>query len=70
MVSQYGMNILRLGFIITGCILGYLDVDKSEIIEDTDLLDPDVNTTYFIGIIIECFALLNKVPESIEVCNV
>ncbi|EAT42267.1 AAEL006185-PA [Aedes aegypti] len=45
---------------------GYLDVDKSEIIEDTDLLDPDVNTTYFIGIIIECFALLNKVPESIE----
>uniref|UniRef100_A0A1Q3F4T8 Exocyst complex component Sec8 n=1 Tax=Culex tarsalis TaxID=7177 RepID=A0A1Q3F4T8_CULTA len=45
---------------------GYLDVDKSEIIEDTDLLDPDVNSTYFIGIIIECFALLNKVPESIE----
>ncbi|XP_062562574.1 exocyst complex component 4 isoform X1 [Armigeres subalbatus] len=45
---------------------GYLDVDKSEIIEDTDLLDPVVNTTYFIGIIIECFALLNKVPESIE----
>ncbi|XP_055641900.1 exocyst complex component 4 isoform X2 [Toxorhynchites rutilus septentrionalis] len=45
---------------------GYLDVDKSETIEDTDLLDPDVNSTYFIGIIIECFALLNKVPESIE----
>ncbi|XP_055602690.1 exocyst complex component 4 isoform X2 [Uranotaenia lowii] len=45
---------------------GYMDVDKSEIIEDTDLLDPDVNSTYFIGIIIECFALLNKVPDSIE----
>lgn len=44
-----------------------MDVDKTEIIEDTDLLDADINTTYFIGIIIECFALLEKVPESIEV---
>lgn len=47
---------------------GFLDVDKSEIIDDTNLLDPDVNSTYFIGIIVECFALLNKVPNSIEVC--
>lgn len=46
---------------------GYLDVDKSEIIDDTNLLDPDINSTYFIGIIVECFALLNKVPDSIEV---
>ena len=46
---------------------GYLDVDKSEIIDDTNLLDPDINSTYFIGIIVECFALLNKVPNSIEV---
>jgi exocyst complex component 4 len=46
---------------------GFTDIDKSEIIEDTELLDPDVNSTYFIGIIIECFALMNKVPESIEV---
>lgn len=46
---------------------GYLDVDKSEIIDDTNLLDPDINSTYFIGIIVECFALMNKVPDSIEV---
>lgn len=46
---------------------GFIDVDKTEIIEDTDLLDADINTTYFIGIIIECFALLEKVPESIKV---
>ncbi|XP_035778481.1 exocyst complex component 4-like isoform X2 [Anopheles albimanus] len=45
---------------------GTLDVDKSEIIEDTELLDPDVNSSYFLSIIVECFALLQKVPESIE----
>ncbi|XP_063710115.1 exocyst complex component 4 [Culicoides brevitarsis] len=49
---------------------GYIDVDKSEIIEDTELLDADVNSTYFIGIIVECFALLEKVPESIETIKV
>ena len=42
------------------------DIDKTEIIDDVELLDPDLNSTYFIGIIIECFALLNKVPESLE----
>lgn len=47
--------------------IGFTDVDKTEIIEDTELLDADVNSTYFIGIIVECFALLEKVPESIEV---
>lgn len=46
---------------------GFVDVDKTEIIEDTDLLDVDVNATYFIAIIVECFALLEKVPDSIEV---
>uniref|UniRef100_A0A182ITU3 Exocyst complex component Sec8 n=1 Tax=Anopheles atroparvus TaxID=41427 RepID=A0A182ITU3_ANOAO len=45
---------------------GFLDVDQSEIIEDTELLDPDVNSSYFLSIIVECFALLQKVPESIE----
>lgn len=47
---------------------GY-DLEKTEIIDDTDLLDPDLNSTYFLGIIVECFALLKKVPESIEVCE-
>ncbi len=49
---------------------GYIDVDKSEIIDDTNLLDPDINSTYFIGIIVECFALLNKVPESVETIKI
>jgi exocyst complex component 4 len=56
--------------IICSFFLGYIDVDKSEIIEDTDLLDPDINSTYFIGIIVECFALLQKVPDSIETIKV
>lgn len=43
------------------------DTDTTEILENTDLLDPDLNATYFLGIIIECIALLNKVPESLEV---
>lgn len=46
------------------------DIEKSEIIENADLLDPELNSTYFIGIIIECFALLNKVPESLETIKV
>lgn len=43
------------------------DMNKTEIIDDTELLDPDLNATYFLGIIVECFALLNKVPDSLEV---
>lgn len=43
------------------------DTDTTEILENTDLLDPDLNATYFLGIIVECIALLNKVPESLEV---
>lgn len=46
------------------------DTDTTEILENTDLLDPDLNATYFLGIIIECIALLNKVPESLEVSGV
>ena len=42
------------------------DVEKTEIIEDSELLDADLNASYFIGIIVECFALLRKVPESLE----
>jgi exocyst complex component 4 len=46
---------------------GFLEEDLEE---DTNLLEPEVNTTYFIGVIVECFALLNKVPESIETMKV
>lgn len=42
------------------------DMDKTEIVDDPELLDADLNTTYFVGIIVECFALLRKVPESLE----
>lgn len=42
------------------------DVEKTEIIDDPELLDADLNTSYFVGIIVECFALLKKVPESFE----
>lgn len=42
------------------------DVDKTEVIDDSELLDNDLSTSYFIGIIIECFALLKKIPESLE----
>lgn len=42
------------------------DVDKTEIIDDSELLDTDLSTSYFIGIIIECFALLKKIPDSLE----
>lgn len=42
------------------------DVDKTEVIENSELLDTDLSRSYFIGIIVECFALLKKVPESLE----
>lgn len=42
---------------------GGFDLNKSEIIADTDLLDSDAS--FFI--IVECFSLLKRVPESMEV---
>lgn len=42
------------------------DVDKTEVIDDSELLDIDLSTSYFIGIIVECVALLKKVPESFD----
>lgn len=48
---------------------GFVDEDL-EIIDDTTLLDPEINSTYFIGIIVESFALLDKIPESIETMKV
>lgn len=46
------------------------DVDKTEVIDETELLDNDLSTSYFIGIIVECFALLRKVPESLDALKV
>lgn len=42
------------------------DVEKTEVIEDSELLDADLSRSYFIGIIVECFALLKKIPESLD----
>lgn len=43
-----------------------VDLSKTEIIEDADLLDPELSMTYFIAIIVECFGMLGKVPDSVE----
>lgn len=42
------------------------DVEKTEVIDDSELLDNDLSTSYFVGIIIECFALLKKIPDSLD----
>lgn len=44
-----------------------VDADKVEILDSSELMDPELNMTYYMGIIVECFGLLKKVPESIEV---
>lgn len=43
-----------------------VDLNKTEIIEEADLVDPELSTTYFIAVIVECFGMLGKVPESVE----
>lgn len=35
--------------------------------ESSELIDPELQLTYYLGIIIECFGLLKKVPDSLEV---
>lgn len=42
------------------------DEEKTEVIEDSELLDADLSTSYFIGIIVECVALLKKIPDSLD----
>lgn len=42
------------------------DLEKSEVIEDGDLIDPELSMTYFIAIVVECFGMLGKVPESVD----
>lgn len=43
-----------------------VDITKATMIENTDLLDRELSTTYFIAIIVECFGLLGKVPDAME----
>ncbi|EDW83911.1 uncharacterized protein Dwil_GK13863 [Drosophila willistoni] len=42
------------------------DLENAEIIEDADLIDPELSMSYFIAIIVECFGMLHKVPDSLE----
>lgn len=42
------------------------DVEKTEVIDNSELLDTDLSRSYFIGIIVECFALLKKIPDSLD----
>ncbi|XP_030565322.1 exocyst complex component 4 isoform X2 [Drosophila novamexicana] len=46
------------------------ELDKAEIIEDADLIDPELSMNYFIAIIVECFGMLQKVPDSLETLRV
>lgn len=41
--------------------------DLSNIVEDENSSNPEENSEHFIAIIIECLALLNKIPEAVEV---
>ena len=35
--------------------------------EDVNISDPEEDSKHFISILIKCFALLNKIPDAIEV---
>jgi hypothetical protein len=35
--------------------------------EDVDAADPEANSEHFMAILVECLALLNKVPDIVEV---
>lgn len=41
--------------------------DINNIAEDENNLSPEDNSEYFLAILIECLALLNNIPEAIEV---
>jgi hypothetical protein len=41
--------------------------DDESVDEDTDIADPEEDSKHFINILVECFALLNKMNEAIEV---
>ncbi|XP_043286055.1 exocyst complex component 4 isoform X2 [Venturia canescens] len=44
--------------------------DLSNIVEDENSSNPEENSEHFIAIIIECLALLNKIPEAVEAIKV
>ncbi|XP_046430735.1 exocyst complex component 4 isoform X1 [Neodiprion virginianus] len=44
--------------------------DLSNIVEDENATNPEENSEHFLAIIIECLALLNKIPEAVEAVKV
>ncbi|XP_015592198.1 exocyst complex component 4 isoform X2 [Cephus cinctus] len=44
--------------------------DLNNIVEDEDSSNPEENSEHFLAIIIECLALLNKIPEAVEAIKV
>lgn len=49
---------------------GGFDLEKTEVLGEDEIVDTELNQTYFFGIAVECFALLGKVPESLETVQV
>lgn len=41
--------------------------DLSNIVEDENSTNPEENSEHFLAVVIECLALLNKIPETVEV---
>lgn len=49
---------------------GGFDIEKTEVLAEDEIVDTELNQTYFFGIAVECFALLGKIPESLETVQV
>jgi hypothetical protein len=44
-----------------------VDEDLGNVEEDLDAADPEAKSDHFMAILVECLALLNKVPDIVEV---
>ncbi|XP_069698515.1 exocyst complex component 4 isoform X1 [Periplaneta americana] len=42
------------------------DEESDNVEEDVDAADPEANSEHFMSILVECLALLNKVPDTVE----
>jgi hypothetical protein len=44
-----------------------VDEDMGNVEEDVDAADPEAKSEHFMAILVECLALLNEVPDNVEV---
>lgn len=44
-----------------------VDEDMGNVEEDVDAADPEAKSEHFMAILVECLALLNKIPDIVEV---